>query len=117
MGWHDGLAQNIHLPPDAVLIGGSAAAGVSLSPMKRLRPFGLHSDIDLVVVSEGHFEQAWGWMRVAHRSTILTPIQRDLIRDHMTRLVFFETIACDRCRNSRSDETGLPRSKRRGATR
>jgi hypothetical protein len=71
-------------------------AGVSLSPTKRLRPFGPHSDIDIVVVSLDHFEAAWSWMREARLNLRLTTIQRELIRDHMERLVFFETIACDR---------------------
>jgi hypothetical protein len=94
--WRQKLAQDLQLDVESVRVGGSAAAGISLSPTKRLRLFGPHSDIDLIVVSSPYFETAWTWMREARRRPNLTAIQRELIRDHMERLVFFETIACDR---------------------
>lgn len=94
--WQLGLAQELELDVESLCVGGSAAVGVSLAPTKRLRPFGPHSDIDLAVVSSTHFETAWTWMREARRKPTLSGIQRELIRDHMERLVFFETIACDK---------------------
>ena len=94
--WQSKLTTALNLPLEAILVGGSAGSGVSLAPLKRLRPYGPHSDIDLVILSPDHFEIAWAWMRQSHSNVTLSAIQRELINDHMRRLVFFETIACDR---------------------
>jgi hypothetical protein len=45
--------------PNEVLVVGSGKLGFSIAPEKRYREFCSESDIDLVVVSEGLFNQFW----------------------------------------------------------
>lgn len=52
-----------------IFIMGSGNLGYSLNPIKNFRPFGADSDIDLVIVSLGNFQESWNEMRVVQRRT------------------------------------------------
>ena len=61
--WRTDLATRLEVDPHNMVMTGSAAVGFSLNPHKNLRPFGEHSDIDLAVISQYHFDLAWRWLR------------------------------------------------------
>jgi hypothetical protein len=84
--------------PRAIAIIGSAGVGVSLAPRRSLKPFGPKSDIDVAVVSAHHFELAWRHMRSLSSATRLglTARQRESLKDHVTRLIYWGAVATDR---------------------
>jgi hypothetical protein len=96
--WKAELGDQIDVDPRAIAITGSAGVGVSLSPSKGLKPFGAESDVDVAVVSAYHFEIAWRHLRsmgAANRMG-LSSRQREAVRDHVSRLIYWGTIATDR---------------------
>lgn len=52
-------ANILDIPVKNIAIVGSAKTGFSLTPGRKYAPFGEDSDLDLVIVSEGHFKQLW----------------------------------------------------------
>lgn len=98
ISWKSELGRQIDVDPRAIEIIGSARIGISLNPDKALKPFGARSDVDVAVVSFHHFELAWRHMRTmttANRAS-LTRRQREALRDHTERLIYWGTIATDR---------------------
>lgn len=96
--WKSELGDQIEVDPRAIAITGSAGVGVSLNPFKGLKAFGPASDVDVAVVSGYHFEMAWRHMRSmssANRMK-LSQSQRESVRDHVSRLIYWGTIATDR---------------------
>jgi hypothetical protein len=53
------LVSHLHLAAEGIIVVGSAKTGFSLSPDNFPRPFGVESDIDVVVVSETLFDAYW----------------------------------------------------------
>ncbi len=53
------LADSLGVPERAVAVVGSAQLGFSLNPRNLGRPIAPSSDIDVIVVSQPHFDQAW----------------------------------------------------------
>jgi len=98
IAWKAQLGDLLDVDPRAITIIGSAGVGVSLSPFKGLKPFGPESDVDVAVVSAYHFELAWRFLRSMKSSERLnlSPRQRESLREHVSRLVYFGMIATDR---------------------
>ncbi|MEZ9398552.1 hypothetical protein AB4393_03725 [Vibrio splendidus] len=58
-----------------IAIMGSGNWGYSLSPKKRFRPFGSHSDIDVAIISSTDFNDIWDEIRDYHRCNFYTQPQ------------------------------------------
>ena len=52
---------------EAILVAGSGNWGFSLNPEKLWKPFGDHSDVDVVLISERMFQDTWHEIRMLHR--------------------------------------------------
>jgi hypothetical protein len=98
IAWKTQLGELVDVDPRAITIIGSAGVGVSLSPFKALKPFGPKSDVDVAIVSAHHFELAWRFLRSMKASERfkLSTRQKESLRDHMGRHVYFGVIATDR---------------------
>lgn len=100
-GWRSDLGAELEVDPLCIVIVGSTAVGVSLSPKeeKRFRPFHEESDVDVAVISARHFDEAWRWLRALGPLDALkarSPEEADLLGWHRRSLVFDGTIATDR---------------------
>lgn len=95
--WRVELAALLQVDAYEIVVVGSAAAGCSLSPRKKLVPFGDQSDIDVAIISEYHFSEAWHFLRgVDLTLASLTPAQRNAIREHQLRFIYWGCIATDK---------------------
>lgn len=95
--WRHELARDLQVDPSALLITGSAAFGISLNPNKNYRAFDDQSDIDVAVVSDYHFTEGWRTLRnLGPRLHSLPPRSKQAVNDHVSRLIYWGTIATDR---------------------
>lgn len=95
--WRHSLAKNLGVDASAVLITGSAAFGVSLNPYKNYRFFDNSSDIDVAVISDYHFTEAWRTLRnIGPKRHTLPPRLKQSIKDHVERYIYWGTIATDK---------------------
>jgi hypothetical protein len=53
------VAEGLNCQEEEILVIGSAKMGYSLAPRKFGRPFTEHSDIDVIVISPGLFDEIW----------------------------------------------------------
>lgn len=96
-GWRRHLATAINVDSSEIVIVGSAAVGYSLSPIKNLKAFDSDSDIDVAVVSDHFFSEAWHHLRTVDLAIDpLTPPQRAAVIDHQKRYIYWGCIATDR---------------------
>jgi hypothetical protein len=95
--WRCQLAKGLDVDPSSIVITGSCAFGISLNPYKNFRFFDSDSDIDVAVISEYHFSQAWRTLRnlgaEIHR---LPPVTKQSVLDHVHKYIYWGTIATDR---------------------
>ena len=54
------LASRLHVTVDDIAVMGSALTGFSLNPNNYPRPLSDRSDIDVIVISQTMFDEAWG---------------------------------------------------------
>lgn len=95
--WRHELAKDLEVDPSALLITGSAAFGVSLNPNKNYRAFDDFSDIDVAVISDYHFTEGWRTLRnLGPMLHAQPPRTKEAVRDHVSRLIYWGTIATDR---------------------
>ena len=95
--WKDKLATGLGVDAKNVIITGSSAVGVSLSPYKGLRSFGGTSDIDIAVISTYHFDVAWRTLRnLGTQRYRLAPEQASAVKEHVQRYIYWGTVATDR---------------------
>lgn len=95
--WRHALAQDLEVDPSALLITGSAAFGVSLNPNKNYRSFDSSSDIDVAVISDYHFTEGWRTLRnLGPRLHGQPQRTKQAVADHVSRLIYWGTIATDR---------------------
>lgn len=95
--WRCKLAKGLEVDPSSLVITGSCSFGISLNPNKNYRYFDSGSDIDVAVVSEYHFNQAWRTLRnLGSEIHSFTPRTRQSIDDHVKRYIYWGTIATDR---------------------
>jgi len=75
--WQQSVSAELALQPENVRIVGSAATGFSLSPLKPGRSFqsvttrGRASDIDVALIDQGLFADAWNLILVTDRRRLL----------------------------------------------
>lgn len=94
--WKHSLSQRIGIDSNSLLLVGSSCAGVSLSPYKNYKPFDDSSDIDVAVVSDYHFNEAWRTLRnLGSRIHRLRPKERQSVDDHVKKYIYWGTIATD----------------------
>lgn len=95
--WRRSLASAINVDPSEIIVVGSAAVGYSLGPTKQLRAFDNQSDIDVAVVSDYFFSEAWHYLRSVDLTLDpLTPAQKAAVVDHQKRYVYWGCVATDR---------------------
>lgn len=97
VSWKRDLAKNLEVDPACILVVGSAATGFSLNPSKNFKSFDENSDIDVAIISSHHFNAAWRYLRM-EKTRWLRIDERTRIawKEHMTRYVYWGTIATDR---------------------
>lgn len=90
IAWKAELAADLEVDPYMVIVVGSAATGYSLSPTKNFSAFGQRSDIDVAVVSQRHFDEAWRWLRELGPVKLLTKgtVEHEMLSWHRRNLVF-----------------------------
>lgn len=95
--WRKTLGAQLEIDPREIVLTGSACVGFSLSPSKELKAFDQDSDVDVAIVSEWHFSEAWHCLRVIDPIIApLTPPQRSALAEHQKRYVYWGCIATDR---------------------
>jgi hypothetical protein len=96
--WKTGLAAELEVDPYMLLVVGSACLGFSLSPYKRFSEFGLRSDIDIAVVSERHFDEAWRWLRELGPDNLVVrdSLEQEMFKWHRRNLIFDGAIATEK---------------------
>ncbi|MBF4162501.1 hypothetical protein [Nocardioides acrostichi] len=98
---HD-AAQAFEVDPNGIYCIGSGAIGLSCNPKNvqegHLKAFGASSDLDIAVISQFHFDQAWRDLRVlAH--TAYTPSTSKTLRvnlDHQRARMFDGAIVANK---------------------
>jgi len=95
--WRHCLASRVEVDPACLIFVGSSAIGVSLNPSKGFKPFDNSSDVDVAVVSYYHFTVSWRFLRSnGHRRTRVDARTRIAWDEHVTRFIYWGTIATDR---------------------
>jgi hypothetical protein len=95
--WKNRLAAGLGVDAKNIVVTGSSAVGVSLSPYKGLRSFDGSSDIDVAVISTYHFDVAWRTLRnLGTQRYRITTEQAAAVKEHVNRFIYWGTIATDR---------------------
>ena len=95
--WKHELSKIIEIDPDMILVTGSGAVGISLSPYKNFRPFSQDSDIDIAIISEYFFNESWHFLRsLGTQYHKYKPKEKQAIKDHVERLIYWGTVATDK---------------------
>lgn len=95
--WRHELAKLLNVDASALLITGSAAFGVSLNPYKNYKFFDDSSDVDVAVISDYHFTEAWRALRnIGPKRHGMTPKIKQSIDDHVQRYIYWGTIATEK---------------------
>lgn len=91
--WRRAGAGYLDVDPRNVIVVGSAAHGFSITSGSA---FGPESDVDVAVISEPHFNQAWSFMRHAKIGLLkATQFQKEHLRDHAATSVYHGCVATD----------------------
>lgn len=95
--WKSNLSHLIQVDSRAFVIVGSAAIGYSINPAKNFKVFDKNSDIDVAIISQFHFDQAWRAIRtIGTKYHAQTPLIQTALKDHRERLIYYGTIATDK---------------------
>jgi hypothetical protein len=95
--WRRLLSKAINVDACEIIVTGSAALGVSLNPAKILKPFDDRSDVDVAIISDHFFSEAWHHLRGVNLTLdSLTPAQRVAVKDHQLKYIYWGCIATDR---------------------
>ena len=95
--WKILLGKLIVVDPKDIIITGSAGLGFSLNPYKNYKLFSDSSDIDIAIISHYHFDIAWFELRhLGTKRLRLSPIVLASVKEHVTRLIYWGTIATDK---------------------
>jgi hypothetical protein len=79
-----------------ICLTGSSCVGISLNPRKGLATFHDHSDIDVAIVSDYYFDVSWRHLRTIRLGDAIDGAEREALKSHQTRYVYWGTIATDR---------------------
>lgn len=91
--WRHDYSERIGVDPQSLTLVGSAKLGYSLSPSKGFKTFDSHSDLDLAVVSESCFDQAWKALRkTINEFDIIKDEKKNEIKGYARKLIFDGTV-------------------------
>lgn len=94
--WRHMLAEGLQVDPRDIMLVGSAATGRSLSARKKFSMFNRKSDVDIAVISAGHFDRAWHWFRQVNPALLgFDPEQLRLFNRHREGYIFDGMIAAN----------------------
>ena len=97
LNWKVALAKAIEVDPACITFVGSCAIGISLDPSKGFKTFDSTSDEDVAIISYYHFTVAWRFLRTqGYRRTHVNVRTRTAWDEHVTRFIYWGTIATDR---------------------
>jgi hypothetical protein len=95
--WRYQLAKGLGVDPSSLVVTGSGAFGVSLNPNKNYRIFDASSDIDVAVISDYHFTNAWRTLRNLGAEIHSFPqVTKQSVKEHVSRYIYWGTVATDR---------------------
>lgn len=95
--WKSLLAQSLEVDSACLSFVGSSALGISLNPNKGFKSFDDESDVDVGVISHYHFTVSWRYLRTqGHRRLHLDAKTISAWDEHVTRLIYWGTIATDK---------------------
>lgn len=95
--WRYQLAKGLDVDPSSLVVTGSCAFGVSLNPNKNYQFFHAKSDVDVAVISDHHFTNAWRALRnLGSEIHKLPPATKQSVKDHVSRYIYWGTVATDR---------------------
>lgn len=95
--WKEILSEQILVDSKAICFIGSSCTGFSLSPENDFKPFSNESDVDVAIISGHHFDISWHHLRnLGTKLYSLTPREKNIVEDHVTRLIYWGTIATDK---------------------
>jgi hypothetical protein len=83
------LSQRLKVPKSDVVVVGSARTGFSLDQINYGTPFGPHSDIDVVIVSQRLFDTVWIQLYRCRLSNATLPPQIAKAREEHRQLIFY----------------------------
>ena len=96
ISWKKELAAGLNVDPYGVILVGSACTGFSLNPTKNFRDFHAKSDLDVAVVSDRHFDEAWRFLRdIGVQIHKLPQASKRAVNSHRAGHVFDGVIATD----------------------
>ena len=96
IAWKKELAAGLKVDPYGVILVGSACTGYSLNPQKNFRDFHERSDLDVAVVSDQHFDEAWRFLRDLGVQVHKLPVStKRAVNSHRSGHVFDGVIATD----------------------
>ncbi|TFB66180.1 hypothetical protein [Cryobacterium sp. Hz9] len=94
--WKKSIAEGLQVDPYGVILVGSACTGFSLSPQKNFREFNARSDLDVAVISDRHFDEAWRYLRDLGSDVHKLPLaSKRAVNSHRSGHVFDGVIATD----------------------
>ncbi|MET7242478.1 hypothetical protein ABZT49_03860 [Methylobacterium sp. EM32] len=96
--WISIFNQAIGVSVDDITLVGSGAVGISLNPDKNYKEFDAQSDMDVAVISQKHFDEAWLFLRDNHhrRYRLTNNRQRLTWESHEKRMIYWGAIEADR---------------------
>ena len=91
------LANNLGLFADSITMVGSGRIGFSLDPDRFGAPFSVRSDLDVVVVSERMFDEAWfDMLRLGRKCLALEERVRRIVKSHRESYIYWGFVIPDR---------------------
>lgn len=95
--WKKTIGEGLQVDPYGVILVGSACTGFSLSPHKNFREFHEKSDLDVAVISDRHFDEAWRFLRDLGSDIHKLPsTSKQAVNSHRSGHVFDGVIATDK---------------------
>lgn len=95
--WKEQLSEKIGVDSRSICITGSSCIGFSINPNKGYKDFNEKSDIDIAIVSNHYFDLSWHYLRNMGTDIYrLNSGQKESIKDHVNRLIYWGTIATDK---------------------
>lgn len=91
------LANNLGLFADSITMVGSGRIGFTLDPDRFGAPFSVRSDLDVVVVSERMFDEAWfDMLRLGRKCLALEERVRRIVKSHRESYIYWGFVIPDR---------------------
>lgn len=95
--WKEKLSEQLQIDGKAIVFTGSSCCGFSLNPSKNFKSFDETSDVDIAIISQHYFDVSWHFLRnLKSEMNSFSPRQRNSIKEHVNRLIYWGTIATDK---------------------